>query len=405
MKIAQINMIPYGSTGAIMFQIAEMARDKGFEVRTYSTIPFDKKRKNIHVDSRYHYVFGSFADNKTHYYLGSTFGKNGCYSKKGTKQLISYLEEFKPDIVHLHNLHKFCINLPILFGYLKKSSVKVVWTLHDCWSFTGKCPHFVIAKCDKWRTVCHNCPQVSGYPMSRVDNSKKMYQNKMKWFTGIENMTLVTPSYWLSGLVKQSFLKNYPVEVIYNGIDLDVFKPIKGNFKQGHGLQDKKIILGVSLGWSNKKGLDVFVELAKRLGNDYTIILIGTDDDTDKLLPVNVLSIHRTHDQTQLAEIYTAADVFVNPTREEVLGLVNIEALACGTPVVIFKTGGCPEILDENSGSVVECDDIDAMEREVRRVAVEKPYTQVDCINRAKQFDKKDKFAEYCELYERILSK
>ncbi len=405
MKIAEINMIPYGSTGKIMLQIAEKAEKKGFEVRTFCTFPFDKKIKPVSVERPNHYTFGSFSENKTHYYLGSILGRNGCYSKKGTGQLISYLEEFKPDIVHLHNLHKFCINLPMLFGYLKKSGAKVVWTLHDCWSFTGKCPYFETAKCDKWKTGCHHCTQLAGYPVSRVDTSRKMYVKKKKWFTSVDDMTLVTPSSWLAGLVKQSFLKNYPVEVIHNGIDLDVFKPTEGNFKQDYGLQDKKVILGVSMGWSNKKGLDVFIELAKRLGDDYAIVLIGTNEGTDKLLPSNVISIHRTHDQAQLAEIYTAADVFVNPTREDNFPTVNIEALACGTPILTFRTGGSPEIIDETCGSVVDRDDIDAMEREIVRIASERPCSKTVCVARAKSFDNNDRFAEYCELYERILSK
>ena len=254
MKVAEINMIPYGSTGKIMLQIADEARKSGIEVRTYSTVPFDKKKKNFEVDAKDHYSFGSFSENKRHYYLGSTLGKNGCYSRKGTKELIGYLKEFQPDIVHLHNLHKFCINLPLLFDYLKESKVKVIWTLHDCWSFTGKCPHFVMEKCDKWKTGCHHCSELSSYPLSRVDNSKKMYLKKKEWFCGIENMTIVTPSNWLAGLVKQSFLGEYETKVIHNGIDLSVFKPTESDFRKKYNCEEKFIVLGVSFGWGVKKG-------------------------------------------------------------------------------------------------------------------------------------------------------
>lgn len=350
MRIAIINMLPYGSTGKIMFQIADTARNEGISVKTYSTVPYDKKEKKVNVDLKDHYEWGSRAENRWHYYMGSLFGKNGCYSHIGTMRMIKDLEAFSPDIVHLHNLHKFCINLPALFEYFKKSNVKVVWTLHDCWAFTGQCPHFVMAKCDKWKTGCHHCPQISSYPKSRIDNSRNMYRLKKKWFTSVQNMTLVTPSYWLEGLVKQSYLQKYPVKVINNGIDLNVFHPVTGDFREKHHLQDKYILLGVAFGWGEKKGLDVFIRLAQELGENYQIVLVGTNELVDAQLPKNIISIYRTNNQQELAEIYSAADLFVNPTREENYPTVNMEAIACGTPVLTFRTGGSPEILDEKNG-------------------------------------------------------
>ena len=404
MRIAEINMIPYGSTGKIMLQIAETARKAGHEVRTYSTVPFDKKPKQAEIEAIDHYTFGSFTENKKHYYLGSLFGSNGLYSKKGTRELIRALMEFKPDIVHLHNLHKFCINLPLLFGYLKKSGVRVVWTLHDCWSFTGKCPHFVMAGCTKWQTECHHCPQLAGYPKSRLDASRRMYRKKKKLFCDMERMTLVTPSAWLANLVSQSFLNDCDTRVIHNGINLSVFQPTENNFRKKHGLEDKKILLGVSFGWGKGKGLDVFMGLARRLDDDYRIVLVGTNEKLDACFPENIISIHRTSDQRELAEIYSAADLFLNPTREEVLGLVNIESLACGTPVLTFRTGGCPEILDEACGAVVACDDIDSMEKEIIRICETKPYTAEACRARAMQFDMQEKFSDYARLYEEVIT-
>ena len=238
-----------------------------------------------------------------------------------------------------------------------------------------------------------------------LDTSKKMYQLKKEWFCGVENMTIVTPSQWLSDLVKQSFLKDYPVKVINNGIDLSVFKPVESDFREKYGLVDKKIVLGVSFGWGYRKGLDVFVELAKWLSDDYRIVLVGTDANTDSSLPENIISIHRTDNQTELAKIYTAADVFVIPTREENYPTVNMEAIACGTPVVTFKTGGSPEIVDESCGSVVEVDDGDAMEKEIIRICEEKPYSNSACLERAKTFDMNDRFNEYVELYGEVCEK
>lgn len=401
MRIAQINMIPYGSTGKIMLQIAETARKHGHEVRTYSTIPYDKNEHTAAPPKENHFVWGSEKENKIHYYLGSALGRNGCFSKNGTKELIEDLKRFQPDIVHLHNLHKFCINLPLLFGYLKESNVKVVWTLHDCWAMTGQCPYFTMTKCDKWKTSCYQCPQLEVYPKSRIDNSKKMFQWKKAWFTGIKDMAIVTPSQWLADIVKQSFLKDYPVQVINNGIDLAVFRPTKSDFREKYNITpDKKLLLGVAFGWGKRKGLDVFVELSKRLNEKFEIVLVGTDGNVDTQIPANIISIHKTQNQRELAEIYTAADLFVNPTREENYPTVNMEAIACGTPVLTFRTGGSPEIVDETCGSVVDCDDIDGMEKEIRRICAEQPYSMEQCLEKAQSFDMNLKFEEYVKLYE-----
>ena len=236
-----------------------------------------------------------------------------------------------------------------------------------------------------------------------LDTSKRMYELKRKWFTGVENMTLVTPSKWLSELVKQSFLKDYTVKVINNGIDLSVFKPTESDFRAKYGIDNKKIILGVSFGWGYQKGLDVFVELAKRLSDDYRIVLVGTSDATDAQLPANIISIHSTDNQTELAQIYTAANLFVNTTREDTYPTVNMEALACGTPVLTFKTGGSPECLDESCGSIVAVDDVDAMEQEIIRICTDNPYSKDSCVERAKNFDMYDRFEEYIELYKEVI--
>lgn len=401
MKIALINMLPYGSTGKIMLQIAKTARADGHEVKTFSPVEFSRIKKEKVVLPKEHTEFGFFWENCFHYYCGTLLGADGCFSHIGTRQLIRGLEAFQPEIIHLHNLHGFCMNLPMLFRYIKKNNIRVIWTLHDCWAFTGHCPHFTMVKCNRWKTGCYHCPQPRIYPKMYLDTSSRMYTSKKKWFCGVQNMTLVTPSRWLENLVNQSFLKEYPVRVINNGIDLSVFQPTPSNFRERNGIAtDKYFILGVAFGWGARKGLDVFIELAKRLGGDYQIVLVGTDDWTDKQLPPNIISIHKTQNQQELAEIYTAADLFVNPTREEALGMVNVEALACGTSVVTFDTGGSPETIDHTCGSVVDCDDIDATEREIRRICAERPYSPEACLERAKSFDMNTKFEEYVKLYE-----
>ncbi len=398
MKVAQINMTSVGSTGKIMLNIAKTSRANGIDAMTFST-PVYSRSAVKHLPIEGHCYYGSRFDNTVHTVLGKLTGRNGCFSHIGTAELIKKLKEFNPDIIHLHNLHQFCINFPMLFRYIKKNNIRVIWTLHDCYTFTGHCPHFQIAKCDKWKNGCGKCAQYKKYPKTYVDASKIMYGKKKKWFSNVEQMTFVTPSEWLGGLVKQSFLQNYPVRVINNGIDLDVFKPTDGDFRKKYGLEDKKIILGVSFGWGYSKGLDVFEELAKQLDERYRIVLVGTNEALEQSLPDNVISVHRTDSQSQLAQIYTEADVFVNPTREDTFPTVNIEALACGTPTVTFDTGGSPEIIDGTCGSVVECGDTEGLKREIIRICTDMPYSKEACIARAKAYDMNGKFEEYVKLY------
>jgi len=405
MRIASLNMVSYGSTGKIMLQTAQVARDRGHEARTYATEVYSVKGKPALVTAAEHFTWGSFRENMVHYYLGSTFGRNGCYGRIGTKKLVKELKSFQPDVLHLHNLHSFCIHFPTLFRYIKKNNVRVVWTLHDCWTFTGQCPHFDMFGCEKWKTGCHHCQQPMTYPKSRIDNSWHMYHLKRKWFTGVQNMTLVTPSQWLAELTRESFLKDYPVKVIPNGIDLTVFKPTDSDFRTKYHCENKKLLLGVAFGWGERKGLDIFIELAKRLDGNYQIVLVGTDENVDKQLPENIISIHRTQNQQELAEIYSAADLFINPTREETLGLVNVEALACGTPVLTFRTGGSPETIDETCGAVVEKNDVDAMEQEIICICTQTPYSSDNCIARAKHFDVHYRFGQYVTLYEELVGK
>lgn len=397
MKTVLINSCNFGSTGNIMLEIAETAENGGYT----AAVCYPQSRDNSRKQKEKDFIIGTRFSRNIHLMLAEITGLNGCFSYFSTLKLLKKLDKLKPDIIHLHNLHNCYINLSLLFKYIKKHNIKTVWTLHDCWAFTGHCPHFDMIGCDKWKTGCYSCPQYKEYPKSLFDNSKYMYRLKKKWFTDIKDMTIVTPSEWLASLVKESYLKDYPVKVINNGIDLNVFKPTESDFRKKYALENKYIVLGVAFGWGRRKGLDVFVELARRLDKEkYTVVLVGTDDNVDKLLPENIISIHRTQNQTELAEIYTAADVFANPTREENYPTVNMEALACGTPVVTFNTGGSPEMLDETCGAAVAKNDIGAMYNEIIRICEAKPYSVEACIKKAKGFDKNEKFEEYIRLYE-----
>ena len=402
MRIVQINGGAKGSTGKIMMGIAEVARAQGHEVMCAS--PITTTNRDAGEDCGY-YRIGTFNSRRVNVALARITGFNGCFAWFETYKLLKKIDEFKPDIIHLHNLHDSYINLPMLFSYIKKHNVPTVWTLHDCWAFTGQCPHFTMVKCDKWKAGCYGCPQYKEYPASLYDNTKKMWQLKKKWFSGVKNMTIVTPSEWLAGLARESYLKQYPIEVINNGIDLNVFKPTHSNFRKQYGIPgDKYIVLGVSFAWGYRKGLDCFVEMAEKLGEQYQIVLVGTDDEIDKNLPHNIISIHRTQNQKELAEIYSAADVFVMPTREENYPTVNMEAIACGTPVVTFDTGGSPEMLDDKTGIVVEANDIEATKKAIKDICEKKKCNDEEYIVAySKNFDMKKRFAEYIELYANVL--
>lgn len=395
MKICFINLCNYGSTGFIVRQLADMVKSEGY--KTLVVYPDSKKKKQVCDDDyimeseRYQYISGEL----------STFtGFDGCFALSATHKLLKKLDNFQPDIIHLHNIHGWYVNIYMLFRYIKKHNIRVVWTLHDCWAFTGHCPHFQENDCMKWKTGCHNCDLHLNYPKSYLDNSKWMYAIKKHCFTDVRNMMIVTPSEWLASLVKQSFLGCYPVQVINNGINLSIFRPQNSDFKKRYNIEKKKVVLGVASQWNNKKGLDVFIELSKRLPNNYQVVLVGTSEKTDAVLPNKIISIHRTNNQQELAEIYTAADVFVNPTREDTFPTVNIEALACGTPVITFDVGGSPEIIDQYTGIVIPKDDIDSLINVVKSISIQNNILRDNCINRSKRYNSLEKFAEYFTLYQ-----
>lgn len=398
MKIVAINAVAYGSTGKIMLNIAQMVRNKGGEVYTFSECG-----RGVEVSGE-HSFFGRRSENLLHRVYSAFSGISGTGSRRGTLELIRRIQSINPDIIHLHNLHGWYINLPILFDFIEKSGIRVVWTLHDCWGITAQCSHFTMEKCYKWREGCFSCPRYRLYPSTCVDRTRKMWSLKKSWFTKVNNMTIVTPSNWLAHFVKQSFLKDYPVQIIHNGIDLEIFRPSPSAFREKNDLRGVKIILGVASGWNDRKGLDVFVTLSKKLNNNYKVVLVGTDEKIEESLPKSILPIRKTNSQAELAEIYSAADVFFNPTREENFPTVNIEALACGTPVVTFKTGGSAEIIDAHCGVAVECDDMEQVLMWIEKICDEDVFTQSSCVARASQYNMIDKFEEYYKLYDSMLN-
>jgi len=398
MKILQINSVcGIGSTGRIATDIHNILIEQGHE----SYIAYGRDLpKNCDNAIR----IGTKIDNYTHVAKTRLFDKHGFGSTKATEEFINKVKDIDPDIIHLHNIHGYYINIEILFDYLKEADKPVVWTLHDCWSFTGHCSHFDYISCDKWKTGCFECPQKKEYPQSfLIDNSRWNYNKKKEVFAGVNNMTIVTPSHWLAETVKRSYLNEYKIKVIHNGIDRELFKPTNCEFRKINNLEDKYIILGVANVWTERKGLYHFIQLANRLKEDEIIILVGLSDKQKKKLPSNIIGVSKTNSIEELSCIYSSADVYLNLTLEEVLGMTNIEALACGTPVITFRSGGSPECIDENSGRVINGYEISSVLKEIRKMQINKLETK-NCLSRAELFSKEEKLIRYLKTYNDIFN-
>ncbi len=383
-----------GSTGRIAEEIGQTAIDNGYETYfAYGRIARESKCNIIKI--------GNSLNVKFHGVESLLFDNHGFSSRLATKKFICEIERIKPDIINIHNLHGYYINVKILFEYLSKINIPVVWTFHDCWPFTGHCSHFMRFNCNKWKTGCFSCPNRGGYPKSMfLDNSKNNYKRKKNLFTKINEMTIVSPSNWLSDFVKESFLMQKHILTINNGTDLNAFKPINNNLKSKLGLKNEKIIIGVASVWTQAKGLHDFIKLSELMSNEYKIILVGLNKKQKEYLPANIIGIERTESVHELAELYSMADVFVNPTYSDNFPTTNIESLACGTPIITYKTGGSPEAVDEKTGIVVEQGNINKLKEAIELVAKNKGEYSENCRERAVNlYNKQDRFNDYIKLF------
>lgn len=400
MKIVQVNTVcSTGSTGKICISLYHLS--KAFNFTPYIAYGRNTAPKEING-----YKIGSKPDFYFHVLRNFIKGENGFGSSRQTIRFIDWLEKVQPDIIHLHNIHGFYLNIEILFEYLKKINVPVIWTLHDCWPFTGHCAHFSYIKCNKWVNGCYSCPQHrQAYPYAIFkDNSIASYQRKKNTFTGISNMTIVTPSRWLKALVKNSFLKEYNTVVIPNGIDLTSFIPpsIRNTSSSPH------IVLGVANVWTYRKWIQYFEKLAHLLDDNYIIQLVGLNKKQVKYFrakyPAKVIPLQRTECIEDLISLYQNAHVFVNPTLEDTFPTTNLEALACGTPVITFKTGGSPESITEKCGIVVEQGDISGLLQAILSIENHPLITPENCRQQALLYSDKDNFLNYIRLYQKVLA-
>lgn len=362
MRIVQINTVPNLSTGNVMLENHKRYVAEGHE----SWRMWGRGRE---AENEYEFKFANDLGVKIDVLETRLFGKAGFHSKAATKRLLAKLDEIKPDLVHLHNIHGYYLNVEMLFEWLAKSNCMVEWTLHDCWAFTGHCAHFTYVNCSQWKTSCEcegPCRQLNTYPktFSRV-SCKWSYAEKKRLFTLLpaDRMKLITPSKWLAGLVRESFLSQYSVLVHYNTINKEVFKPIASDFRNSFGLEDRFVVLGVSSAWSERKGLNDFFEIRRLLDDEFAIVLVGLTESQIDGLPEGILGIGRTKDQNELAKIYSACDLFFNPTYEDNYPTVNLEAEACGAPVLTYDVGGCSETIVGNRSALIDVGDIASAKR------------------------------------------
>jgi len=402
LKILQISIeVNSGSVGRIAEQIGQTVIESGWE--SYITYA----RNNLPSTSEVIRI-GSSKDVYFHVLETRIFDNHAFGSVQATKSLIKKIDEINPDIIHLHHLHGYFINIEILFNYLAEKNKPIVWTFHDCWSFTGHCAYFEYVNCSKWIDGCYDCEQKKEYPKSLLfDRSKKNYIEKKALFNSVKNMTIVPVSYWLGDLVKESFLKSYPIEVIQNGIDIDTFTPRLDyqNIKDIYKISDAFIILGVASTWEPRKGLKYFIELDKILPEGYLIVIVGLTKSQQRDLPSSIVGIQRTESLSDLVGLYSMADVFVNPTLEDTFPTTNLESLACGTPVITFLTGGSVESVSEDTGIVVPKGDTQLLLNAIVEIRNKtKSFYTHHCRARAIElYDKKLKFQEYIGLYKRLI--
>ena len=395
-----------GSVGRLVAGLYETLSANGYECMV-------AYGRDTHPEGMNAYRIGQDLDVYIHGALSRITDRHGFYSKRATREFINVIEDFAPDIIHLHNVHGYYLNIRILFEYLKTTDIRVIWTLHDCWSFTGHCSHFEYIGCMKWTNGCYSCEQLAEYPKSvGRDNSERNYADKKELFTGFENMTLVTPSMWLKARVEQSFMGAYHTVVVPTGIDTSVFSPIAEERRDDNlvfrlrnslNLRNRNVLLGVANPWRTRKGLLQFVNLSKLISERCVIVLVGLNDEQMSSLPDSIIGIGHTDSARELAALYSMADIYVNLTLEDTFPTTNIEALACGTPVITYRSGGSAETIDDTCGIAVERNSVQGVVAAIDTILSQKgiAYTSADCVRHAMMYDREVRFEEYIrEVYE-----
>ena len=402
MKLLQISIeVNSNSVGRIAEQIGQTALDAGWESYiTYARNHQPSKSTTIKI--------GNKLDVMVHGLRTRIFDDHCLASARATRKLIKQIDEIKPDIILLHHIHGYYLNMVVLFEYLAKIDTPLVWIQHDCWNFTGHCAYFDYIGCDRWKTGCYSCPLKTSYPASYIfDRSRKNYIDKNKLFNSVKNLTIVSVSNWLGNLVSQSFLSKNSLKVIHNGVDINAFKLISNRsiIKEKYGLNDKFVLLGVATAWSKRKGIFDYYKLNEKLNKDFQIILVGLSQKQIKELPKGIIGIERTESIEELVEYYNMSDIVLNLSYEETFGLTTVEGFACGTPGIVYNATASPELVTPETGIIIEKGDIDGIVEAINQIKLKgKEFYSENCRNRVVTcFNKDDRFKEYIVLFTSLI--
>ncbi|MDR0832728.1 MAG: glycosyltransferase [Candidatus Symbiothrix sp.] len=401
MILLQINVVNnIYSTGRFVEEIGQLALSNGWtSYIAYGQAANPSQSQLIKIGSKW--------DIYKHGFLTRLTDRHGFGSKRATKKFIQQIETIKPDIIHLHNIHGYYLNIEILFDYLAHSDIPVVWSLYDCWPITGHCAYFDLVGCNQWQTTCIHCPQKKAYPAGFISQAKKNFEQKKELFNQVKNLTLVPGSHWLETIFGQSYLNKYPSHIIYSGINIHDFSPQTNvsEIRKNMGLTGKFVLLGAASTWDIRKGLNDFIALSQLLSSEYQIVLVGLSSSQINDLPSTIIGVERTQSIQKLAELYSLSDVFVNPTHEDTYPTTNLEAMACGTPVITYQTGGSGESVSEKTGIIVEKGNLPALHQAIQTVKSNGKalYTKA-CRERAlTHFDKEKCYQKYIDLYNTLI--
>lgn len=395
MKVLQVNATyGLGSTGTIVRDLKECCEEHGIECYVAYALTDEKVERG--------YKIGNWFFNKLHALLSRIAGKQAYFSYIPTLWFIHYIKKLQPDVVHLHNLHSNYINLPIFLKYLAKNNVRTIITLHDCWWYTGGCYYYTAAVCSKWLDKCGKCPKrFFETPAYFIDKSAEILNDKKKYLLAIPRLYFVGVSDWISNEARKSFLASKTIMTIHNGIDLSVFKPTPSDLREKLGLTGKYVILGPASKWLdpiNSVALNYFIKVMR---DDEVLLLFGTLSSYVNGLSEKVKLYGYTKNRQELAALYSMADIFVNVSREDTLSLINVEAQACGTPIITFDATGPKETVDEENSLSVPVGNYERLYDCVQCIRLRAgDGTSSNCREFISQkFSKTDKFKEYINLY------
>lgn len=400
-KLLIINVaLNWGSTGRIAEQVGSLAKDNGWNVM----IAHGARYQNPTQFS--HYQVSSSFEEKMHWGISQFWDGQGRGSWFATKRLLKEIDAFQPDVVHMHVIHGYYINYGLIMNYFKEKNIPVVWTLHDCWAFTGHCAYFTAANCEKWKTQCGQCPIPHDFPNTYLDRSKANYNRKKQVYGDMQNLVLAPVSQWLGDLVKESFLGKHEIQVVYNGIDVDVFKPSVSNFKKKLGIEGKYLLLGVAQGFDERKGLKDFFKLSEMLPEGYQVVLLGAMEEEIAIAPKSVIALPKTESLQELVEAYSAADVLLSLSYEETFGLTPVEAMACGTPAIVYNNTAQPEHITPETGFVVENGDLDTLVTRIKTLCENgKANYSEACRERAVNVYNKDNcYNMYITIFDKLFN-